>query len=112
MNNHGTDFLDQPTKRRPVNGSTDGSLDIQSAVDFMDSASQQVFHMSKDLAMFAAHAKAMLDGGLTMEAIVALMQDSLPKQKNGRPQAARMIVEVLEAAANLGTKYLKPTPKR
>lgn len=99
-------------KRRPVKGSNDGTLDIQSAVDYLDEATQQVFHLSKELAMFAAHAKAMVDGPLKLEAVIVLIQESMPRKRGGDGrQSAVLIRGVLEAAANLGTKYLKEKPR-
>lgn len=85
-------------------------LDIQSAVDFMEDASKHVFHLSKELVAFAAAATAMVNGPLTMEAIVALMQASLPRKRGGGGGVipAETIILVLEAAAGLGTKFIKP----
>ncbi len=116
MKNHGTDFLDAPAAPgrghlgRPIKGSTNGEdLDVQSAVDFMDGATKQVFHLSKELAQFAANAQAMVNGPLKLEAIAVLIQagGGLPRTAGGRPLPTETIIGVLEAAARLGDKFLK-----
>ncbi len=110
MKNHGFEI---PMPRRPLKGSNDGELDIQSAVDFMEGASEQVFQLSRELSMFAASAKALVEGPLTMEAVVALMQASLPRKRGGGGGVipAETIMLVLEAAAGLGARFIKPKVK-
>ncbi len=110
MKNHGFEI---PMPRRPLKGSNDGELDIQSAVDFMDDATKQVFHLSKGLAQFAANANALVNGPLTLQAVAVLIQagGGLPKTAGGRPLPIETIIGVLEAAARLGDKFLKPKEK-
>ncbi len=111
MNNVGFDL---PKGRRPVKGSNDGTLDVQSAVDFMDGASEQVFHLSKELVQFAANASALVNGPLKLEAVALLIQNGggLPRTAGGRPLPLDVIIGVLEAAARLGDRYLKPKEKK
>ena len=113
MSNENVGFDLPIPKRRPVKGSNDGTLDIQSVVDYLDTASEQVFHLSKEFALFSAHAKALVDGPLTLDCVIALLQDSLPRRSGGDGrQSKEMIRMVLEGAARLGDKYLKPTKEK
>lgn len=97
--NHGADWLVGEPK--PPRGKQ--PLDVTRAVDFLEQASVSTYEMSDEVKEFAAHAKALLEGGLTQEAVLVLIQAKLGNQRNGRPMPASTILEVLKAAANLHT---------
>lgn len=101
-----------PRARRPTRGSNDGNMDIQSAVDFLESSDEKVLQLSKELKLFTAQAQALLNGGLTEEAVIVLLQGMLPKQRNGKPFAAQSIRDVLTAAGRLAEVYLKPEARK
>ena len=57
--------------------------------------------MAQDLMQVAAAVTAMLNAGLTREALIVLIQSRMKNQKNGRPFPAQSIDDVLTAMQDL-----------
>jgi len=60
----------------------------------------------------ATNAKALLEGGLTQAAVVALLQARIPRKRKDRPFPEADIIAVLEAAARLHEFVREQEPKK
>lgn len=64
--------------------------------------------MRGDLLKVVAAATAIVNGGLTREALVVLLQARIGNQRNGRPMPATTINDVLDALMGLDAYVVKP----
>lgn len=63
--------------------------------------------MRSDLLKVVASLTAIINGGITRDAIVVLLQAKLPKMPNGRPMAATTINDVIDALMSLDVYVTK-----
>lgn len=83
-------------------------VDVTGAVTYLEEAERGAIALTDQVRHFAAAAKALLDCGLTENALCLLIQDLGPKP-HGRPIPRDVIHEVLKAAARVGEHLTQST---
>lgn len=102
LKNHGFE-LPVPTGRRNSRQNViarEEGVDVSNAVTYLEEAAAGATALTESTRHFAQAAKALLESGLTENAICLLIQDLGPKP-HGRPIPKEVIRDVLKAAARL-----------
>lgn len=110
MKNHGFELpLPKPRRNnRHDRIEREEGVDIGGAVSYLEEAERGAVALTHEVRKFASAAEALLDGGLTDDAVAILIQSKMKNQRNGRPFPHETILEVLTAAARL-SEHLKDT---
>lgn len=109
--------LKKVLKANPNNGLTKADIDNAarwfdengSAAKAFEASLEATSVMREDILRIVAAMTAIMNGGLTREALIVLLQSKLPKARNGKPMAASTITDVLEAVMNLSA-YVRTKP--
>ena len=107
MRNHGFEL---PTPK--VRGSRQAKIlreegvDVGDAVSLLEEADRGATYLTESVKKFAAAANALMQCGLTENAVAVLIQDLMGNARNGKLYPIGTILEVLHAAARLN-EHLK-----
>ncbi len=98
MDNHGFN-LPMPKARgsRQAKALREEGVDVGDAVSYLEEAERGSIALTESVRKFAASAQALLESGLTENALVLLIQDLGPKA-HGRPVPKDTILAILKSA--------------
>ncbi len=107
MKNHGFDLpLPKARGSRQAKIEREEGVDVGDAVSYLEEANRGSIALVQATQKFALAAQALLESGLTEDAISLLIQDLMGNARNGKPYPRETITLTLRAAARL-TEHLQ-----